>query len=370
MTLPALGRIRDHFKNSSITVLTDSKLADLWRCFPAVNSVLTFDRTDGVRSVAKRIREQRFDAGLALPNSWRSAAELWWASIPRRFGYRKDGREILLTDAVPRTDFATSATRKRSVREIRQLAASHNPTAPEEDSKTLHHVLHYLHLAGKLGANPRSLEVRLSVPEDAQLAVLNRIGIDPASRPVLFGINPGAEYGPAKRWPAERFVAAAHEIQKRTKCCWIIFGSGNDIQIAKQIEAGLIRLACSRGPAAETSLNRIAVNLAGATSLAELLAGLKLCHLLLTNDSGSMHCAAAVGTAVVAIFGSTSPELTSPGLIGGDATRVLRSRVPCTPCFRRVCPIDSRCMNSIEVSAVVEAAMDAFREVLVRTGLL
>ena len=159
-------------------------------------------------------------------------------------------------------------------------------------------------------------------------------------------MNPGAEYGPAKRWPVEKFIAAASEIQKRTNCIWLIFGGKADAAIANRIESAI--------RAIRTSAIR---NLAGKTSLRELMALLKLCRVLLTNDSGPMHVAAALGTPVVVPFGSTSPELTGPGLPGDPRHRLLKSDAPCSPCFLRECPIDFRCMNGISVERVVEAVL-------------
>jgi heptosyltransferase-2 len=98
-----------------------------------------------------------------------------------------------------------------------------------------------------------------------------------------------------------------------------------------------------------------AINLAGKTSLSELAGALKICRLLLTNDTGPMHLAAAVGTPVIVPFGSTSPELTGPSF--SPNAQILRNPVPCAPCFRRECPIDLRCLTSIEINQVVEAAL-------------
>ena len=159
----------------------------------------------------------------------------------------------------------------------------------------------------------------------------------------VFGLNPGAEYGPAKRWPVERFIAAAQEIQNRTNCIWLIFGGKGDMTLAERINSEL------RTPNSELR------SLAGQTSLRELMSLLKLCRVLLTNDSGPMHVAAALGTPVVVPFGSTSPELTGPGLPGDPRHRLLKSDAPCSPCFLRECPIDLRCLNGISVERVVEA---------------
>jgi heptosyltransferase-2 len=177
-------------------------------------------------------------------------------------------------------------------------------------------------------------------------AARKKFGLSEIAQPV-FGLNPGAEYGPAKRWPVERFIAAAKAIQQRTNCIWLLVGGKNDAAITNRIESAL------RTPQSAT------FNLAGKTCLSELMALLKLCRVLLTNDSGPMHVAAALGTPVVVPFGSTSPELTGPGLPGDPRHRLLKSDAPCSPCFLRECPIDFRCMNGISVERVVEAVLES-----------
>ena len=168
----------------------------------------------------------------------------------------------------------------------------------------------------------------------------------------VFGLNPGAEYGSAKRWPAEHFVAAAREVQSRTGCLWVLFGGPGDVALAGEIERSLASNASRRKGA------RV-VNLAGRTTLRQLCAALRACRVVLTNDTGPMHLAAAVGTRVVALFGSTSPELTGPGLPGDPRHRLLRTDVPCRPCFRRECPIDFRCLRGLAPAAVVEQIQSA-----------
>jgi len=203
-----------------------------------------------------------------------------------------------------------------------------------------------LHLAAALGANPERLAPQLTVTPEEIEAAKKKFGLETITQPV-FGLNPGAEYGPAKRWPVERFIAAAREIQSRTNCTWLLFGGKNDAPIANQIDSAL------RTP--HSTLR----NLSGQTALRELMALLKSCRVLLTNDSGPMHVAAALGTPVVVPFGSTSPELTGPGLPGDPGHRLLKSDAPCSPCFLRECPIDFRCMNGISVGRVVEAVVES-----------
>jgi heptosyltransferase-2 len=188
-----------------------------------------------------------------------------------------------------------------------------------------------------------------------------------AGRPI-FALNPGAEYGPAKRWPLDRFAAAAREIQKQTDCVWLILGGKSDATTATEIHSALLAtpkpgdggrtphsLPCQSQAAAG------AFNLAGQTTLRELMAVLKFSRLLLTNDTGPMHVAAALGTPVVVPFGSTSPELTGPGLPGDARHRLIKADAPCSPCFLRSCPIDFRCMAGITVEQVVEAVREAVR---------
>jgi heptosyltransferase-2 len=198
------------------------------------------------------------------------------------------------------------------------------------------------------------LPPKLIVTPDAvtQFAAKFKLTGDSNSPPLWFGLNAGAEYGPAKRWPEQRFIHAAIEIQKRTRCRWLIFGLAAEKEMASRITTGIQQ-------AAGSPKDSPVLNLAGATTLGELCAALKFCRVLLTNDSGPMHVAAAVGTPVVVPFGSTSPELTGPGLPGDPRHQILRAHVPCSPCFLRECPIDFRCMTGISVQNVVEAVLRA-----------
>ena len=159
----------------------------------------------------------------------------------------------------------------------------------------------------------------------------------PRTTPLIIGLVPGAEYGPAKRWPAENFAAAAKQIREQTGAQWRIFGVESDRPFAEVIA---------------TALENQCENLVGKTTLAELIAQLRECHLLVTNDTGSMHLAAHLGVPVLAIFGSTEDRLTGPL---GSSSRVLRHHVVCSPCFLRECPFDFRCMHSITVQEAVDA---------------
>jgi heptosyltransferase-2 len=344
MTTPALLRLREKFPNAHIALLTPEKMRGLWLHHPAVDETISFAPDEGIFTTAKKLRAGRFDLALALPNSPRSAIETWLARIPQRVGCARPWRNFFLTQTVaPRSDAAKM--RKHSVGEIKKLI-SHLPPPISNFPATAHQIHEYLHLAAALGANPEPVAPQLFVTPDEFEATKRRFGLEKLMNPI-FGLNPGAEYGPAKRWPVEKFIAAAQEIQRRTNCFWLIFGGRGDGEIANQI--------ASQFPSASSHL----LNLAGKTSLRELMAMLKLCRVLLTNDSGPMHVAAALGTPVVAPFGSTSPELTGPGLPGDPRHRLLKSDAPCSPCFLRECPIDFRCMNGFAVEQVVAAVIEA-----------
>ncbi len=376
MTTPALLRLREAHPAAHITLLTPAKLRDLWPGHPALDAVEVFDDGASAWSVARQLRAGNYDTGLILPNSPRSAIELWLAQIPERIGLGGNWRRLFLTRAVPpRTDI--TVMRKRTAAEVQRLiedesrssrreetqiknsesqnlraspataSGSAPPNSPSLISPASHQLYHYLHLAAALGARPEPIAPQLVVPDGAPRQFAQKFGLDPNPAAPLLGLNPGAEYGPAKRWPEDRFIAAALQVHQRLRCRWLIFGAKADTALAARITAAIQQAA---------GKNTV-LNLAGQTSLAELCAGLKLCRALLTNDSGPMHVAAALGTPVVVPFGSTSLELTGPGLPGDPRHHLFRARppAPCSPCFLRECPIDFRCMTAITVDQVVSA---------------
>ena len=346
MSTPAMQRLREARPSAHITLLTPEKLAGLWEHHPALDAILTFSPRESVFGLARRLRARGFSTALVLPNSPRSALEACLAGVPERIGYRRPWRNLFLTRTIDLPAEAVSM-RRRSAGEIKRLVASprQSPAIPPG----AHHLYHYLHLAAALGAKPEPLPPMIAVSPEEVSAIRNRFRFDKGSSAprLLFGLNAGAEYGPAKRWPRQRFVEAAQILQRRTGCGWWIFGAPAEREmgaaLATEIQTGGQLMAGS------------ARSLAGQTTLRELCAAMKCCDLMLSNDSGPMHLAAAVGTRVVALFGSTSPELTGPGLPGDKKHRVLRVEVPCAPCFRRECPIDFRCLEGLNVEKVVSA---------------
>ena len=353
MTTPALLRLRERFPTAHITLFGPAKLSDVWLHHPAVDETISFQSGVGVLAIAKKLRARRFDLALIFPNSPRSALEIFFAGIPRRIGYARPWRNFFLTQAIPSRVGAVKM-RKRSAAEIQSLIAGQEVLASNQQPATSNFIEHqtheYLQLIAALGANSAPLAPQLVVTPDELQAAKDKFGLATTTRPI-FGLNPGAEYGPAKRWPAEKFISVANEIQQRTKCIWLIFGGKGDTELAGRIAQEIQQPATSDQP----------LNLAGKTSLRELMALLKLCRVLLSNDTGPTHVAAALGTPVVVPFGSTSPELTAPGLPGDPRHQFLRADVSCAPCFLRDCPIDFRCMNGIRPERVVAAVLEAVR---------
>ena len=357
MTLPALYRLREAFPNASITVLTAPKLADVYKSQPVVDATLLAAPEATLQAQAAQIRAGNFDTGLIFTHSPRSAVPFWLARVPHRIGYGERGRAMLLTEAV-RAPFAIKI-HKRPLEEIKRLAARQDadPTYLGSRPAPAHHLRHYLHLVAAMGGDGTPLAPHLFVPDAELRAVEERFALpsSDSARP-LFGLNPGAEYGLAKRWPPERFIAAAIALQRRLNCRWIITGGRADGELTTRIAQAIQAAADADNPRpTEAFSHQVVWNTAGQTSLPELFALLRLCSVVVANDTGPMHAAAAVGASVVVPFGSTAPEFSAPGLPGSDKHRLLIPNAACAPCFQRVCPIDFRCMHSISAAQVVEA---------------
>jgi heptosyltransferase II len=347
MTTPALLRLRERFPGSHIALLGPDKLQDLWAGHPAVDAVHSFAAGESPWSIGRRLRGERFDLALVLPNSPRSALEAWFTGAKRRLGYARSWRGLLLTDAIPaRPD--EIAMRKKSVEEVRRLIGQGTASSPAPVPTEAHHIFQYLHLVAALGGSREPLPPQLFVGQGELAAAAQRIPRGPG---LWIGLNAGAEYGPAKRWPIERFIAAARSLHAATGCGFVLFGGRADQALTAQLASGI------RHPASEIAV----VDTAGRTTLRELCALMKLCRGVLTNDTGPMHVAAAVGTPVVVPFGSTSPEMTGPGLPGDARHGLVRADAVCAPCYLRECPVDFRCMRGITEDRIVARVMDVIK---------
>jgi heptosyltransferase-2 len=330
MSMPAVQRLRELEPEAHIALLCPAKLHDLWRYNPFLSEVIPFDPKPSIR----RLRQGEFDAAVVFPNSFRSAWECWCARIPARVGFAGHCRRSLLTDVVaePREEDPVD---KRVTVAGKTFSVKHFPAIR-------HQVHRYLDIISYLGGNRDPVQPKIWIEPSAlpPLTKFLREGGQP-----FFGLNAGAQYGPAKRWMPERFAEVATKVSDKVPCRWLLFGGPKDVETANEIEA---RLRPHFNDPDDV------VNVAGKTTLLELCRLIKFCKLFLTNDSGPMHLAAALGTPLVAIFGSTSAELTGPL---GERCVVIHEPLECSPCFLRECPIDFRCMNRITVDQVVEAVL-------------
>lgn len=304
MSLPAVRALKRSRPGAHLAVCCRENLAPVWRACDEVDEVIPFPRGLSPRRVGRLIRSHgRFDEGVLLPNSIRSALELRFGGVGNLAGYGRHGRGLLLRRAV---------------------------AEPEESESPRHHVHRYLHLVGEIGADIRASQDLLAIPEAPA-------PITAETREIHLGVCPGAEYGNAKRYPLDRYAESIAMLRDRRPDLAIrvsVFGSPAEREIGEELAALLD----------EPRRNR-----AGETGIGDLVEELKTCHLLATNDTGTMHLAAALGVPTVAIFGSTEPALTAPV---GDVHRVIRHQVDCSPCFLRECPVDYRCMLRIEPGLV------------------
>jgi lipopolysaccharide heptosyltransferase II len=302
MSVPAVRAIKAGRPDAHITIAVPERIAPVWKLIPGVDEVLPIPEKS-VFGTARILKSKApFDVAILFPNSLRTALEVWLARIPRRVGFRGHRRSWLLN----------------------QIISERNEPGPIE-----HQAARYLRIAHATGA-PIQSEVTLPNERRTHIA---------ASALPKIGLCPGAEYGPAKRWLPERFAETAAAVSAQVPAHWILFGTKKDEEIGRTIA---------------TTLGEKCVNRIGKTTLEDLIAELRECQVLLTNDTGTMHLATLLGVPVVAIFGSTEPRLTGPL---GEGNGVLRHQVECSPCFLRECPIDFRCMKAVTTEEAVNAVL-------------
>jgi heptosyltransferase-2 len=316
LSYPTVQQLKIFFPKSHLAILIPAYLVDLWKTFPYVDEIIPFQKKKGIGSIwedinlSQSLKERNFDLAVILPRSFRSAFHIYLARIPIRIGYQSEGRSFFLT---------------HGIRRIQGVLCNHR-------------VYYYLKLIEPLGKieSPPSPHIFLR-EEDRRWAdrALKDLGI-PEGKP-LIGMNPGATYGLAKCWYPDRFGELGKRLAEKWEAKILLFGKEEEHPIVYEI----LRHLGTRG-----------VDLAGKTGLLQLAALLQRCTLLVTNDTGTMHVAAAVGTSIVALFGSTSPLTTGPW---GKNHVVVRKDVPCSPCWKRICPTDHQCMELITVDEVEEA---------------
>ncbi|MBF0566683.1 MAG: lipopolysaccharide heptosyltransferase II [Nitrospirae bacterium] len=306
MTMPAIRALKGAFADHRVSLLANSMVLPLFEKDPNVGSLIEYEDSmrgfTGKFRLASLLRKEKFTSAVLLQNAFDAALLAFLSGIGQRIGYSRDGRGFLLTKAVPLPD----------------------------DYRISHHVDYYLNLLKDMGlAAPRRQPwVYMALSE----RLLAREALSALARPVI-GINPGAAYGSAKRWPTRHFTGVIKRIILDMGGSAVVFGSPNETAIAGEIERAL--------PSSLVTGNTF-LNLSGRTTVRELCSYVSECDALISNDSGPMHLAYALGTPLVAIFGSTSPALTGPPeftgfLETGSLSSVIHKALPCSPCFKRTC---------------------------------
>lgn len=322
MTEPLLRRLAA--RGEVLTVVALPWVAPVYRAMPQVAEVIEAPFAHGGlqwrarRALARQLRG-RFDNAYICPNSFKSALLPWWAGIARRVGYLGEFRHGLLTDKLP-----NPRTREAMVPFYTALAGAVADNAPALDEQ------------------PR---LQLTVEQ-----VIGAMATLELRRNGYFVVAPGAEYGPAKRWSASHFATLIRQLPAPT----VLLGSAKDAEVCDQITADVNR-----------HLPGMCNNLAGKTSLDQALAVIAAARCVVSNDSGLMHVAAALGVRQVAIFGSSSPEHTPPlspvaQVLWLKNDRSYQPPLDCTPCFKRSCPLGhTRCLEDIQPARVMQALQTA-----------
>lgn len=320
MALPALRAVKQKFPDAAIGIVARPYVGEIYREQQICDELIAYDPVRdhrgwrGREQLAAELRSRKFDAALLLQNAFDAAWLAWRAGIPERIGYARDARGLLLTKAVP------------------------VPKLGEIPSHEKFYYLELLRRAGWLQDLPMVEHISMNVPEARRqnaAATLLEAGVRPQAFRVAIGA--GASYGLAKCWLPERFAEVATYLQNERDADIILFGTPGEVAVSTAIAGGM---------------KRKPVDLTGKTAIGELPALLSQCDLFLGNDSGAMHVASAVGLPVVAVFGPTDPEGTSP-----VTTRysIVQQKPYCSPCFLKQCPTDHRCMKNVTPDMVQEA---------------
>lgn len=321
MTIPALRELRRIFPDAQITLYTRTWTKGIFQDVDFIDKLLAFDREKSsfqtVLSQAKVWRKEKFDLAVLFPNSFESALLAKLGKVPNRFGYAKDGRSFLLTNAV-------------------KIPAWKNKR---------HEVFYYLNLVAEIEKkffgtatsleNAPRFELNISEKRKAEARkFLAQNGVDLSKKLVIFCA--GSANSPAKRWETKSFAKLGDKLKNDLDAEVVLDGAKNEVEISQTVA---------------TQMRTKPIVLTGKTSLAEGAAILSVADLLVSNDTGSAHISAALGTKTLVIFGPTNPLTTQP--LGSE---IIRQDVDCSPCNFRACPIDHRCMTRISADEVFAKA--------------
>jgi heptosyltransferase-2 len=320
MSLPALRALRERFPNARISILAKPWVADLYRREAFCDELIPYtSRTHAEKwTFARALRGNHFDTAILLQNAFEAAVIAYLAGIPERIGYARDGRGFLLTRAIP---------------------------VPRPGEILQHERFYYLEMlrrAGILDELPANESIRLDGAPAARATGLEHFRKQGLGD-IVIGVSPGAAYGTAKRWLPERFAESANRVASELGASVAIFGSKDERGLCESVAA---------------SITTRVKNFAGETTLAEFIDLAAACRVYLTNDSGAMHIASALGVPTVAIFGATDDQTTGPT---GPLAKVVREPVECSPCLKRECPIDHRCMTRVSAARVAETALELLK---------
>ncbi|MCX8017755.1 MAG: lipopolysaccharide heptosyltransferase II [Rhodocyclaceae bacterium] len=302
---PLLMRLKERDPAAEIHVLAPAWSAPLLARMPEVAAVIDNPFAHGVfawagrRALGRRLASADFQAAYVLPNSWKSALVPFFARIPQRIGYTGEARFFLLNARRPKSALP------RLVDRYAALAGAFPDPTPAP---------------------------RLVSTAKQQRAAREALGLPRDVAPIVF--CPGAEYGPAKRWPVQHFAALAQKIGARDTAVWLV-GSAKDAAIGAEIE----RLS-----------DGAALTLCGRTTLAQAIDLIAGARAVVTNDSGLMHVAAALDVPTIALYGSSSPAYTPPL---SPHAKIISLGLSCSPCFERNCPLGHlRCLTALSPEQV------------------
>jgi heptosyltransferase-2 len=320
LSIPAVEQIRLRFPQAYVTALAPSLVAELYGP-PHVDEVIPYGAPSGFRGLHVRwklvaeLRAKRFDAAILMQNGRDAAVTAWLAGIPARIGYDRASRGRWLT---------------HSVQESRR------------GENRRHHCYYYLELlrrAGLIESLPDVSELRLAIASRHGTAGKGLAG-------AWIGVAPGSANGSAKRWLPERFALSAATAAAGLGARAAVFGVSAERDLCGRV-ADIIRVHGVE-----------AINFAGKTTTGEFIGMVAGCAAMLTNDSGAMHVASALGVPTVAVFGPTDPCATGPI---GAAARVIHEPVDCSPCLLHECPIDHRCMTGVSAARVANELLAALK---------
>jgi len=326
MSTPMIHSLRGNFPHAQIYILAKPWVAPVFENSPDIDRILIYESAgkhkgvSGILRLAKNLRAYDFDMAFLIQNAFEAALISFFAGIPIRIGYNTDGRTFLLTHAV---------TMSREIKKRHQIA-------------------YYLGILEGIGLHRFGTEMHLkiSVPDRKQAGeILSTYGI--RAEQGIIGINPGAAYGSAKRWPKDRYAQLCARLRQfRKDMPILVFGGPGEEKLGQEI-CHMAGEGC--------------VSIAGLTSLREAMSLMERCRLFITNDSGLMHVAAALHVPQIAIFGPTDHSTTSPA---DSASRMVRVPTLCSPCLKQECPLGHhQCMKAVSADMVFREAENMLKQI-------